>query len=89
MRLSLTVADAREKRLCPLARTFGGTLSHTCRGDDCPVWRWTTNQKWRDAVMTVARETGEKVPFPNAASKVTSDPAAHGCEGHCGLGGGV
>lgn len=71
---------------CPLAKTFADPV-RGCRGDECPLWRWTTGEPHAAAVRRVADSTGEKSPFKKAAAEVAKDPAKHGCRGYCGLGG--
>lgn len=83
-----TASTARESWPCPQSRAFADPQKH-CRGPSCPVWRWTTRGPWADAVKNLAKETGEKGPFPEASKQVAADPEAHGCHGYCGLGGPV
>jgi hypothetical protein len=72
---------------CPIMRTFADPQPN-CRGDKCPLWRWTTAGPWKDAVLKVAVEIGDKSgPKAEAAAIVAKDPAGHGCHGYCGLGG--
>jgi hypothetical protein len=70
-------------------RTFADPQPN-CRGDKCPLWRWTTADPWKDAVLKVAAEIDDKTPAKkDAAAIVAKDHAAHGCHGYCGLGGAV
>lgn len=82
-----TIQDAA-KWPCPLAKTFAEP-KRECRGEACPLWRWTTGAPHAEAVKKIADATGEKQPFKNAAAEVAKDPAKHGCHGYCGLGGGI
>lgn len=87
--------DAASALLCPLARTFAETVAFRgCRGPECAVWRWesmtVSHPRWKDAVRVEASSTGERAPYPKAALKVASNPAAYGLiveRGYCGLGG--
>ena len=79
---------ARQHWDCPLSKTFAHPQV-SCRGDLCPLWRWTTGEAHAQAVKRIADRTGEKGPFRNAAAEVAKDPVAHGLHGYCGLGGGL
>lgn len=76
---------------CPLARTFADPKANAhCRGEECPLWRWTCTGAWREAVLKVKAEIGEKqANAPQASAIVAKDPRKYGCEGYCGLGGGA
>jgi len=84
-------SEAASKWPCPLSRTFANSPAiPNCRGDECPLWRWACNAVWCDAVRIVKAEIGEKLAnAPKASAIVAKDPKAHGCEGYCGLGGGI
>lgn len=83
-----TEAFATANWLCPLARTFAESPARShCRGSGCPVWRWQVTEPYRKAVATVAKEIGDKAPFPKAAAIVAADPQKYETEGICGLGG--
>lgn len=84
-----TREEARNNWDCPLSKTFAQPQM-SCRGDLCPIWRWTTMGPWADAVAKVAKEIDDKTgPKAKAAAIVAKNPAAHGCHGYCGLGGGL
>ena len=70
----LTPEEAQDW-LCPFARTFSITPASTgCHGPSCALWRWekitTAHPKWRDAVLSVAKEMGDKPPYAKASAKV-------------------
>lgn len=82
-----TSAFARDFWPCPISKTFADPI-RTCRGEGCPLWRWSTGGPWKDAVLKVAAEIGDKSgPKAEAAAIVAKDPAKYGCHGYCGLGG--
>lgn len=91
----LTPAEAADKWLCPLARTFALREAMSgCQGEICALWRWekitTAHPAWRDAVKAEAEKIGEKVPYAKAAKIVADDLERFGLtaeRGFCGLGG--
>lgn len=85
----MSMKDASEKRLCPVAALIGTEKTQTpfCHGQACGAWRWATDAVFRDAVQKEAARTGEKAPFKEASSTVASKPVTYGLRGYCGLGG--
>lgn len=82
-----TTLNAQMNWPCPISQTFDVPVTN-CRGDSCPLWRWSTAGPWKDAVLKVAAEIGDKSgPKSEAAAIVAKDPAKYGCHGYCGLGG--
>lgn len=89
MSVCMTMAEAAEKRLCPVAAIIGttNTLTPFCHGPKCGAWRWAVDAKFREVVAKLAAETGEKPPFKDASAKVAAKPLSYGLNGYCGLGG--
>ncbi|GAB5434757.1 MAG: hypothetical protein EpisKO_41270 [Epibacterium sp.] len=92
-------AEAQEKLLCPLARTFGfeaGELSEHCRGRSCAFWRWrpfmVNDPGYKEAVAAARRmpkaELGGEDPavFVNK-NRAKFDLPEEPFLGYCGAGG--
>lgn len=96
--MTYKTAETAHEMACPFARTFirAGVATAKdagCIGPKCALWRWQTTDAWRNAVVEIAKTTGESgkghmSASPKAAAIVAKDPAAYGCEGMCGAGGG-
>jgi hypothetical protein len=85
----MTMAEAAQKRLCPVAAIIGTKDTQTpfCHGPKCGAWRWALDATFRDVVAKLGAETGEKAPFKEASAKVAAKPVSYGLTGYCGLGG--
>lgn len=88
---------AKERWICPLARTFGDKpLQENCRGDDCPLWRWrpllTSEPGYKDAVIEAGKLHKDDRNGKTPAEWVNAHRADYGLPaepyvGWCGLGG--
>lgn len=97
-----TPSEASAEWPCPLGRTFHPPRD-TCRGSDCPLWRWlpipATDPAFQSAIAremsVIASEKGSKSTsgyHKQAVENVMRDPKAYGVKvepvrGWCGLGG--
>ena len=93
---------ATETWPCPVARLWADPKMHpTCRGTDCPLWRWTPlsadDPRFMEAVRMAQRSEengGLGMPPKKAVSHVMATREEFGIptkpeRGYCGLGGKV